>query len=88
MGDDDGIANGIIVDTSGLAAVSSGLAATGAIGGNNFGVYGGGCFIDTSANGGLTKLKLPAGGILIALVGVILMLGLVTAIRLKSKIPD
>ena len=81
MGDDDGIANGIIVDPSGLAAVSSGLAATGAIGGNNFGVSGGGCFITASTRGDLRKL--PA-----ALAGFILMLGLVTAIRLKSKIPD
>jgi len=45
MGDDDGIANGIIVDPSGLAAAASGLAATGAIGSNNFGGSGGGCFI-------------------------------------------
>ena len=75
MGDEDGIANGIIVDPSGLAAASSGLAATGAIGSNNFGISGG-CFITDSADGGLTKL--PAGGILIALAGFILMLGMVS----------
>ena len=76
MGDDDGIANGIIVDPAGLAAASSGLAATGAIGSNNFGISGGGCFITASADGGLTKL--PAGGILIVLAGFILMLAIVS----------
>ena len=86
MGDDDGIANGIIVDPSGLAAVSSGLAATGAIGSNDFGVSGGGCFVTLSADGGLTKL--PVRGILIALVSFTLMLGIVSAVWLKSKMPD
>ena len=75
MGDEDGIANGIIVDPSGLAAASSGLAATGAIGSNNFGVSSGGCFITTITHGGLTKL--PAGGILIVLAGFILILRMV-----------
>ena len=83
MGDDDGIANGIIVDPSGLAAVSSGLAATGAIGGNDFGVSGGSCFIKTSAGGGQTKL--PAGGIMIALAGALLLLIMMAAVRQKSK---
>jgi hypothetical protein len=76
MGDDDGIANGIIVDPAGLAAASAGLAETGAIGSNNFGVSGGGCFITASADGGSTKL--PAGEMLIVLAGFILMLGIVS----------
>jgi hypothetical protein len=45
IGDDDGIANGIIVDPSGLATVSTALLPTGAIGSNDFGASGGGCFI-------------------------------------------
>jgi hypothetical protein len=77
MGDDDGIANGIIVDPAGLAAASSALAATGAIGSNDFGVSGSGCFVTLSADGGLTKL--PVGGILIVLAGFILMLGIVVS---------
>ncbi|MEN8692424.1 MAG: PKD domain-containing protein [Desulfobacterales bacterium] len=77
MGDDDGIANGIIVDPSGLAAAFPALAATGAIGSNDFGVSGGGCFITVSADGGLTKL--PVAGILIVLAGFILMLGIVVS---------
>ena len=81
MGDDDGIANGIIVDPSGLAAISPRLASTGAIGSNNFGASSGGCFIMASANDGLTKF--PAEGILIALAGLIWMLGMVSALRLK-----
>ena len=80
MGDEDGIANGIIVDPSGLAAVSSGLAATGGIGSNNFGVSGSGCFVAASADGGLTRL--PAGEILIALAGLILMLAIMSGLIL------
>ncbi len=75
MGDDDGIANGIIVDPSGPAAASAGLAATSAAGSNDFGGTGGGCFITASTDGGLTKLSV--GGILTALAGFILMLGIV-----------
>ena len=83
MGDDDGIANGIIVDPSGPAAATAGLAATSAAGSNDFGGSGGGCFITASADGRLTKLA--AGGILIALAGLILMLGIIS-LFLKSEI--
>jgi hypothetical protein len=80
MGDDDGIANGIIVDPAGLAAASSALAATGAIGSNNFGVSGASCFVTLSADGGFTKL--PVAGIPIFLAGFTLMLGIVSGLIL------
>ncbi len=82
MGDDDGIANGIITDPSGLATVSSGLVSTGAIGSNDFGAAGG-CFITITQDGGLTKL--PAGGILSAMAGFILMLGIVAGVCRSTK---
>jgi hypothetical protein len=83
MGDEDGIANGIIVDPSGPAAASAGLAATSAAGSNDFGGAGGGCFITVSTDGGLTQLSI--GGIPTALAGFILMLGIVSFVLFKRK---
>jgi len=85
MGDDDGIANGIIVDPSGLAAAASGLAATGGIGSNNFGGTGGSCFIASSADGNLTNP--PIWGIFTALFGCALALGIVRVFQNNRKKP-
>ncbi len=83
MGDDDGIANGIIVDPSGPAAASSTLAATGAIGSNDFGASGGGCFIASSVKGSLTTP--PIWAIVTALVGVALTFGFVRVFQSNRK---
>lgn len=78
MGDDDGIANGIIVDPSGLATVTSALLPTGAIGSNEFGISGGGCFVTASTGDGL--MKQPVGGNMPALAGFMLTLLIVSVI--------
>ena len=56
MGDDDGQANGIIQDPSGVAAAS----AIGSTGSNSFGSSGGGCFITT-----IDKAGAPLGWLII-----------------------
>jgi predicted RNA-binding protein with TRAM domain len=48
-GDDDGVANGVIVDPSGLGTASSSGSSTGTTTSSNWG--GGGCFIATAASG-------------------------------------
>jgi hypothetical protein len=85
MGDDDGMANGIIVDPSGLAAAASGLAATGGIGSNNFGGSGGSCFIASSADSNLTNP--PLWGIFTVLFGFALMLGIARVFQNNGKKP-
>jgi K319L-like, PKD domain len=85
MGDDDGIANGIIIDPAGLATVSLGLAATGAIGSNDFGTSGGGCFIADVTDTGWTQSLTV--GFLSALAMSMLACLTVAVIRPKSKRP-
>ncbi len=82
MGDDDGVANGMIVDPSGLATVFPALVETGSAGSNDFGTSGAGCFVTATADGNLTKH--PGKAILFALAGMILLVSLVLAVRLNK----
>ena len=88
MGDEDGLANGIIIDPSGPAAAVStgGTGGGGTSGSNTFGTSGSGCFITVSSNNG--SMPNPTISFIAAIfTGFLLTAGFVTIVRLIRKSP-
>ena len=80
MGDDDGVANGMIADPSGLGTVFPALVETGSIGSNDFAASGAGCFVQAVADGNFPKL--PEKAIFAVLAGMVLLVS--TVLRLSK----